>query len=112
MKMVITFIKLNKFDEVMLALHKIEGLAAAVLLAGNEFSMPSVYGIWGKQRSELTKQSPTNCLASGGQTAFLLDAQKDAFPAKLFPQDFVLLAEISYNFLLLLAHPSSNGHGK
>jgi nitrogen regulatory protein PII len=29
MKMVITFIKPNKFDEVMLALHKIEGLTGA-----------------------------------------------------------------------------------
>jgi hypothetical protein len=46
------------------------------------------------------------------KTAFLLDAQKDASSAKLFPQDFVLFAEVSYNFLLLPTHPSSNGHGE
>ena len=44
--------------------------------------------------------------------AFLLDAKKYAFSAKLLPQDFVFLTEISYNFLLLPAHPSGNGHGK
>ena len=42
----------------------------------------------------------------------MLDAQKDAFSAKLLPEDFVFLAEIRYNFLLLPAHPSGNGYGK
>jgi len=60
----------------------------------------------------LTKQIPADYLALGGQAAFLLDAQTDAFSAKLLPQDLIFLAEISYNFLLLLAHPSGNGHGK
>ncbi len=59
----------------------------------------------------MTKQISTNYLALGRQAAFLLNAKKDAFPAKLLPQDFVFLAEVSYNFLLLLAHPSGNGHG-
>ncbi len=51
-------------------------------------------------------------LALGRQTAFLLDAQKDAFSAKLLPQDAVFLTEVSDHLLLLLAHPSGNGHGK
>ena len=62
--------------------------------------------------AELSKQLTSDNLALDRQAAFLLNAQKDTFSAKLPPQDFVFLAEVSYNFLLLLAHPSSNGHSK
>lgn len=36
MKMVIAFIKPNKFDEVMLALHKVEGLEAELRQVRND----------------------------------------------------------------------------
>jgi len=30
----------------------------------------------------------------------------------IMTQDFIFLAHVTYNFLLLPAHPSGNGHGK
>ena len=50
-------------------------LAATVVLAGNEFPMPSEYCLWREHGSELSKQSPADYLALGRQTTFLLDTQ-------------------------------------
>ena len=49
MKMVIAFIKKNKFDEVMFALHRIEGLTGA--------SSSEVHG-FGRDRSSPSEQKP------------------------------------------------------
>ena len=46
------------------------------------------------------------------QTTFLLYAQKDAFSAKLLPQNAILFPEIGDHLLLLPAHPAGKGHGK
>ena len=54
----------------------------------------------------------TDAPAFDCQTTFLLYAQKDAFSAKLLPQDAVIFPEISYHLLLLPAHPSGKGHGE
>ena len=82
-------------------------LIGPIILAGNQFPMPAEYCLWREQSSKLSKQNPTNYLALARQTAFLLYAQKDAFSAKLFPQDAVFLTEVSNHLLLLLA---SGGH--
>ena len=92
-----------------LRVRRPSALPTAVVLLGDQLSMPGEQGLRCHDSGHFRQDGPPQPLGLGGQPATLIVVQAKSLAAELFPEHSIFLPQILNCVQLALAHPARHG---